>query len=57
VTVVPEPPVPPIVPVMENVCGVEAVAVKFALVMFVVEIDSASEPGLKVKPVCDGVSV
>ena len=57
VTVAPLPPVPLIVPVMENVVGAVAVEVKFAFVMFAVVIVSASEVGLKVKPVWLGVTV
>ena len=56
-TVVPEPPLPLIVPVIENVCGAAAVAAKFAFVMFAVVIVSGSDVGLKVKPVCVGVTV
>ena len=50
-TVAPLPPVPLIVPEIENVCGAVAVDVKFAPVMFAVVMVSASEVGLKVKPV------
>jgi hypothetical protein len=57
VNVVPDPPVPPTVPVIVNVCGVVAVEVKFAPVMFAVVIVSASEAGLNVKPVWLGVTV
>ena len=55
-TVAPLPPVPLIVPEIEKVCGAIAVAVKFAPVMFAVVIVSASEAGLKVKPVWLGVT-
>ena len=57
VTVVPEPPEPLMVPVIENVCGATAVAVKLAPVILAVVIVSASVAGAKVKPVCDGVTV
>ncbi len=57
VKVVPEAPVPLTVPEMENVCGALAVEVKFAPVMLAVVIVSASEVGLKVKPVWLGVTV
>ena len=57
VSVVPDPPVPLTVPVIVNVCGATAVAAKLALVTFAVEIVSASEPGLNVKPVWLGVTV
>jgi hypothetical protein len=57
VKVVPDPPVPLTVPVIVNVCGAEAVAVKFAPVIFVVVIASASDAGLNVKPVWLGVTV
>jgi hypothetical protein len=56
-TVAPLPPDPLIVPVIENVCGAVAVAVKFAPLMFAVVIDSASDTGLNVKPVCVGFTV
>ena len=47
----PLPPVPLTVPEIENVCGAVAVEVKLAPVMLAVVIVSASEVGLKVKPV------
>ncbi len=57
VTVAPLPPVPLMVPEMENVCAAVAVEVKLAPVMFAVVTVSASEVGLKVKPVWLGVTV
>ena len=56
-TVAPLPPVPLIVPEMENVVGAVAVDVKFAPVIFAVVIASASEVGPKEKPVWLGVTV
>ena len=56
-TVAALPPVPLIVPEIENVVGAVAVAVKFAPLMFAVVIVSASDVGLKVKPVWLGVTV
>jgi hypothetical protein len=56
-TVAPFPPVPLIVPVIEKVCAAAAVAAKFAPVMFVVVIDSASDVALNVKPTWLGVTV
>ena len=53
----PLPPVPLIVPEIENVVGAIAVDVKFAPVMFAVVMVSASDVGLKVKPVWLGVTV
>ena len=56
-TVAPLAPVPLIVPEIVNVVGAVAVDVKFAFVMFAVVMVSASEVGLKVKPVWLGVTV
>ena len=50
-TVAPLPPEPPIVPEIENVCGVEAVATKFIPVTLAAVIVAACEVGPNVKPV------
>ena len=50
-TVVPEAAAPLTVPEIEKVCGALAVAVKLAPVTLAVVMVSASEVGLKVKPV------
>src|ERR1700742_2990510 len=55
-TVAPLPPVPLMVPEIEEVCGAVAFDVKFALVMLAVVIVSGRDAGLKVKPVWLGVT-
>ena len=56
-TVEPAPPVPVIVPEIENVCGATAVAAKLSPVTLAVVIAAFCDAGPKVNPVWLGVTV